>query len=85
MNNNRCGTCIHWSRPENEQYPLEVGRCKRVKQFWVSTEWRDVDDDYLRVFTPEAEGELAFVQDASDYSATLLTLAEFGCVQFEAK
>ena len=78
----RCTTCIHWSRPEKERYPLEVGRCKRVKQFWDSTEWRDVGDDYRRVFTPEAEGHLAFVQDASDYSAKLLTLADFGCVQY---
>ena len=78
----RCATCRHWSSPAEQQYPLEVGKCKRVKMFWDSTEWRDVGDDYLRVFKSEAEGHLAFVQDASDYSAKLLTLADFGCVQY---
>ena len=37
------------------------------------------------VFKEEAKHVLAVTQDASDYVATLLTKAEFGCVRFEEK
>lgn len=81
----RCLDCKHWARGTDGHYPDHhgLGKCMRVRLFWDCTEWGDESADFQRVFTKEAEGNLAFVQDGSDYRAELLTLADFGCVQFE--
>lgn len=76
-----CGTCKHWGEYLDSPTNIKVGLCSRVPMFWDSTEWKDVGDDVIRVLTDE--DNKAFVQDVSDYSAKLLTLAEFGCVQYD--
>ena len=76
----RCATCRHWEREEPYCRELSVNRCMRVVEWWDATIWNDSGD---RVLTPEAEGILAFANDASSYAATLLTLGEFGCVMHE--
>lgn len=84
-----CKNCKYWKI--SERYPIkntEVGKCKRVKMFWESTKWAgsdDTDDWSLRVLTDESKNDKAFVQDGSDYQASLLTLEDFGCNQFENK
>lgn len=81
----QCKDCKHWNDKDND-YGLGVGVCQRAKMFWDSTYWKELeDDDCARAFTKESEGELAFVQDGSDYKAELITRPEFGCVQFEEK
>ena len=81
-----CGQCRHWMETDNN-YPKDfgLGKCGRVRLFWECTEWGDVGEDFRRIFTEEAKGNKAFVQDGSDYRAELITLADFGCVQFERK
>lgn len=83
---NRCNTCKHWV------YPLPthsfakrqgLGECVAVMMLWDATRW--VDDGESREFAPEHAGKKAFVQDGSDYTAFLYTVADFGCVQHEAK
>ena len=82
----QCNKCKFWTKETDSDYPkhFELGKCTRVKLFWECTEWGDLpNDDYGRVLTDEAKDNKAFVQDGSDYAAELLTLSDFGCVQFE--
>lgn len=77
---NRCETCRHW-KPSDEYetgHAQGLGRCAATPMFWDMTEWRDDADD--RVFKAEAEPITAFVQDGSDYRATLYTRPTHGCV-----
>lgn len=76
-----CETCKHWGEYSGTPANIKIGLCKRVPMFWDSSEWKEVDGDYIRVLIDE--GNKAFVQDASDYSAKLLTASNFGCVQHE--
>jgi hypothetical protein len=74
-----CGSCKFW-KPYDAPGKIPVGRCGYVKMFWNNTEWDD--ETYERVLTtPEHK---AYVQDGSDYMASLITLPEFGCNQHES-
>ncbi len=79
----RCKTCKHWNT--GEKYgtgaSFGLGRCEAAPMFWESTEWKDDGDG--RAWTAEAENKTAFVQDGSDYSASLYTKAEHGCTMHE--
>lgn len=83
-----CKNCKYWE--ETDVYPIKnmkIGKCKRVKMFWASTEWTEEErEDYvvIRKLLKDRENDKAFVQDGSDYVAYLLTLEEFGCNQFSA-
>ncbi len=83
--NMRCDQCKHWTHDTDGDYPeyLGLGKCLRVRLYWECTEWDYDNDEFPRKFTSEASGNKAFVQDGSDYSAELITLGDFGCVQFE--
>ena len=87
-----CKDCIHWAEGDKEDYSKLIGAgvCKRAKQFWDSTEWETVideegcePDEIIR--SAKSKDDLMFVQDGSDYHAELITLPDFGCVQFENK
>lgn len=82
-----CENCKFWDT--TEQYPVSktiVGECKRVKMFWDCTEWKELEnEEYGRVLSEDCKNDKAFVQDGSDYIAKLITLEDFGCVQFENK
>lgn len=79
---NRCKNCKHWDAAIKEPDDLpNIGICRAVSQYWDATKW--ADDYESRVLKPEYENKLAFAQDGSDYRADLITLPEFGCVQFE--
>lgn len=79
---NRCKTCSHWESGEEYStgYGLGLGRCKAAPMFWDSTQWCDSSNGGGRELRPEFANVKAFVQDASDYSAKLLTMPDFGCV-----
>lgn len=83
-NEKRCDRCASWDR-DNKDFSStpgmdDVRRCRRATMFWDATEW---NDDYDRVMKPEHKDDQMFVQDASDYSATLLTRAAFFCASFK--
>jgi hypothetical protein len=80
----KCEDCKHWSKDTDGDYPdhFKLGKCKRVELFWDATEWEPPGYE-RQVLTEKARGNKAFVQDGSDYRAELLTLSDFGCVQFE--
>lgn len=86
-NKMRCDKCKYWER--NEQYQDEtevrsgVKECLKGKPFWECTEWRDEGNKFYRALKPEYAELKMFVQDGSDYSAKLLTKADFGCIHFE--
>ena len=71
-----CRNCRYWNTEEDYNYKVpktnKAGICTRVRLLWDCTEWDH--DGCSSKFTEEAEGELAFVQDGSDYSADLITL-----------
>jgi hypothetical protein len=81
-----CKNCKYWELTNS--YPIKdtkIGKCKKAKMFWNSTEWTDEkNDDWIAIRTLKKENKTdrAFVQDGSDYMASLLTLEEFGCNQF---
>ena len=77
-----CKTCKYWQHLNKDQYSEINGtsKCKKVVQAWDATQW---DEDGQRVVKTEYKNQLFFVQDGSDYYATLLTSPDFGCVQHE--
>ena len=82
MSTKKCETCKFWDNPKQcREAEFVTGECRRVKMYWDATEW-NLDGDGRRL-SADAATDLAFVQDASDYSAYLITLPQFGCVQHE--
>lgn len=81
---NNCKTCRHWQQCLQYEtgHSQGLGRCSAALMLWDCTEWRDDADE--RVLMKEHENTKAFVQDGSDYRATLLTKPDFGCVLHEA-
>lgn len=87
---NTCNNCTHWKEGGEGDYRtlIGAGKCKRVGQFWDSTEWSSVENEDFGVDVIRAvksTDDLAFVQDGSDYHADLITLPLFGCAMFEDK
>lgn len=80
---NRCNTCKHWQRPENDYGEIPgTGKCNAVVEFWVAAEW---DENYeKRDLKPEYANKLAFVKDSSSHFAEMTTSPMFGCVQHES-
>jgi len=86
-----CETCKHWE-PDFEgdlgEYPpnFPIGKCTRVKNLWKCNKDRWKGYKEFDWFNPkEAEGHKAFVQDGVDSWADLITMKDFGCVQWEGK
>lgn len=78
-----CQTCKFWNQNTDNKTMFEFGYCKKVVMFWDGTDWEEKNGDYSRNRTnPEQK---FFVQDGSDYSATLITTPDFGCNQAEQK
>jgi len=77
-----CETCQLWGGRDSV-YDEHIRRCHAVYQYHESTEWDD--DGNIRKLLPEHDKHLAFVKDADDYFAMLLTRANFGCVQHKSK
>ena len=78
----RCETCKFWIKSDDLE-STSLGRCSQAIQFWNATEWGDEEVGYQRILKPEYIDNLLFVQDASDYSARLITRPNFGCVLHE--
>ena len=77
-----CKNCKYWKKTNS--YPsIILGNCKKVKMFWQCSEWVDKGDDIVRELNGKHKEDKAFVQDASDYAAYLITKEEFGCNQYE--
>lgn len=75
----RCETCTHWARWRDST--INLGTCKKVLRYWEATDWDATTFDDTLV-TPDAK---FFVQDAEDYSASLYTRNNFGCVEYMEK
>ena len=75
-----CNTCAHWGKEEDQE--LGVRKCAAVPMLFDSFTWSENFD--RRVIRPECANKKAFVQDGSDYYASLRTRADFGCNQWEA-
>ena len=79
----KCATCKHWSPSGQYEtgHSQGMGSCGATPMFWDHTEW---NDDGERIIKPDSAHITAFVQDASDYSATLYTRPEHGCTMHTA-
>ena len=78
---NLCKTCKHWSKTKYSSNIEDIGVCDAVEQYWESSEW-DSEGKNL-ILKPEFANKLAFVRDTSDYYASLMPRANFGCIQHE--
>ena len=83
----RCSTCKHWEAYKDDEHNAlrGAGICHAAKELWQSSESvEDPADVWLefRRLKPEAAGVLSFVQDGSNYMAKLVTMPDFGCVQY---
>lgn len=77
-----CETCKHWADDRYEYVSLarrSVRQCNYVLQFFECRGWNEQGEDVL------TSDRKAFAQDGSDYAASLMTMADFGCNQWEAK
>jgi hypothetical protein len=79
----RCDECKYMSTDAREYGPIKLYRCKAVPMPYDASEWSDETGE--RVIISKFEDTLAFVQDASDYAASLLVRPEFYCAMFKAK
>ncbi len=81
----RCDKCKHWVKDKrNLPSNFNLGDCGYVMMFWDATEWGGQEGLEV-VLNTDARDQKSFVQDGSDYTASLLTLGDFGCVKFEGK
>lgn len=78
-----CGTCKHWdfSRGFYNEY-IDAAYCKNVPHIDSSVEETEKEAGMLK---PEFLQTKAFASDYEGYHASLLTLADFGCNQWEGK
>ena len=81
---NTCETCKFWQKPSDYSGVGKLGlrHCTAALMFWDSTQWDE--DGEKRTFMPAAESTTAFVQDGSDYHASLYTRPTHGCTMHEA-
>lgn len=88
----KCGTCKHWNG-EEESWDSEAahpwGKCKRIHHgYWQKL--FDDDPEYGRDYYAKKEGidnfqaQTAFTMDGSDYTSSLNTHANFGCILHES-
>ncbi len=76
----QCATCQHWAM---WTYDPSLGSCKKVVRFWEAYEWLGEGDG--EVLNEERYNSKFFVQDGEDYSASLFTRNDFGCVEHQEK
>lgn len=81
---NNCGACKHWENPDQRYSEVwgSAGKCNRLKMYEEVSEWRDINGVKKDCWK---DGEIAFVEDASSYSANLYSKPDFGCVLWEEK
>lgn len=86
---NTCSTCKHWrrwdSKPDREAkttFTSNIGTCHMVIMWWDASEWLE-EPPFTREISAKYANQRAFVQDASDYSASLYTRQDFGCIDHQ--
>lgn len=86
-----CDECNHWNKDERRRAKgAFFGECRRASQWWDATEWTEDEDpeepwQEMRKLKPEFKDVKMFVQDGSDYMATLYTAPDFHCAHFEQR
>jgi hypothetical protein len=88
----RCDNCKHWVNESDSYRALkDLGECTKVVQLWDATVWsRPLDtvgitEIVARIVKPELLEQMSFVQDTSDYNASLFTKPNFFCAHFDVK
>jgi predicted acetyltransferase len=83
----KCENCKYWAKGGDEDYIklIDAGICNKARMFWDSTEWSENKETNVteRTVIKEYKNNGVFVQDGSDYRASMITQPDFGCVKFE--
>jgi len=74
----RCETCTHWVKWKDGT--TNLGSCKKVLRYWEAIDWDATTFEDRLV----ADAKF-FVQDGEDYSASLYTRNDFGCVEYKGE
>lgn len=87
----RCDGCKYWKKASDnedwEAYDVGFGKCLGVRERWRITdeasngiEWDSAEDGAFQTRRRDAlRHSRAYVQDGSEYRATLLTAPDFFC------
>ncbi len=83
-----CESCKYWGTGDDDDNKLNgsLKPCTKVRMFYDCTDWNDdvESENYCnRELMDKYKDHKAFVQDGSDYKATLYVMSDFGCVQYE--
>lgn len=82
----KCETCEHWEPWDSPAgFKKDIGECKMVVMWWNASEWSYKNGEVHRTIHAQYKDQKAFVQDGSDYSASLYTRNDFGCVSYEKR
>jgi hypothetical protein len=83
---NTCKTCNHWCVTEkyDRRNIPDAGTCSYVVMAWKAMEFVNNDDEPYQL-VESCMDQKAFVTDASDYDASLITRSDFGCVAYKPK
>jgi hypothetical protein len=80
-----CGNCCYWKQHDDEfnekRNIVGVGECTRIHPLWEAAEWIDdaKEGEPAYRLTEDGKQSSAFVQDGSEYMATLFTKPDFSC------
>lgn len=89
MTDNTCGSCKWWCDNDEDwdhlKRKMKIGRCDIAIMFWDATEWAEGDNGYDRHLLTKYENHKVFVQDGSDYSASLYTRVDHFCGEHQPK
>ena len=81
----RCKTCKHWEAYKADEWGVlkGAGICHAAREIWKVTEDVQIPDSpgYHLALLPDNADTRSMVMDGSHYSAKLVTMPDFGCVQ----
>ena len=70
----RCEDCKYWETTDRYMKKSGLGFCNKTPEAWRAYGWLGEDKKDIRF-----ENVTAFVQDGSDYSASLYTMPDHYC------
>ena len=79
MTEKACENCKHWEF-DDDYCGVLIGRCHAAAFLFDSFDWND--EGKLQI-NPERKNTKVFLQDQSDYWATMHTAHDFWCASYE--
>lgn len=76
-----CSNCKYWKKEDRYNNNQDVRVCNKVEHYESNYRWSDDYESYKLIY--KVKDILAFANDASGYSAWLLTRPTFYCNMWE--